>query len=118
MVGYVSKLNPTANAILWTNNFNNFAESAAAIAVDSSGNAWVTGTTSSTAYPNQGWTTGPEFLAGFNAAGKRHTRAPSRGRERDFQPVADRFKCHLCSRKSGRPKIRATGDRRSAKERF
>jgi uncharacterized protein (TIGR03437 family) len=69
IVGYVSKLNPIASAILWTNNFNNFAESVAAIGVDSSGNAWVTGTTSSAAFPNQGWTTGPEFLAEINAAG-------------------------------------------------
>jgi uncharacterized protein (TIGR03437 family) len=67
--GYVSKLNPAASAILWTDNFNNLAESAASIAVDSSGNAWVTGTTSSAAFPNQGWTTGPEFLAEINAAG-------------------------------------------------
>jgi uncharacterized protein (TIGR03437 family) len=67
--GYVSKLNPAGSAILWTDNFNDLAESAESIAVDSSGKAWVTGTTSSAAFPNQGWTTGPEFLAEINAAG-------------------------------------------------
>jgi uncharacterized protein (TIGR03437 family) len=70
LIGFVAKLNPAASAFLWTNNFNLFYETTtASIAVDSSGNAWVAGTTTWPTFPNQGWTTGPEFLAEISAAG-------------------------------------------------
>jgi uncharacterized protein (TIGR03437 family) len=72
LIGFVAKLNPAASAFLWTNNFNLFYETTtSSIAVDSSGNAWVTGTTTWTTFPNQGWTTGPEFLAEISGAGNR-----------------------------------------------
>lgn len=70
LIGFVAKLNPAASAFLWTNNFNLLYETTtASIALDSSGNAWVAGTTTSTSFRNQGWTAGPEFLAEISASG-------------------------------------------------
>lgn len=67
--GYAAKLNPTASAFLWTNNFNGLADSANSIAVDAVGNVWVGGSTSSPAFPNFGWCKGSEFVAQLNASG-------------------------------------------------
>ena len=62
----LTKINPSASAIVWTSNLGGVADS---IAVDANGNVWATGQASST-FPNtNGWSTGPEFLAGLNAAG-------------------------------------------------
>lgn len=67
---YVAKINPTASAIVWTNNLGGLADTAHSIAVDANGNVWATGTTSSSTFPNSnGWTTGPEFLVGINSSG-------------------------------------------------
>jgi uncharacterized protein (TIGR03437 family) len=66
----VAKINPTASAIVWSNNLDGAADSIASLAVDANGNSWVTGETSSPSLPNtNGWTTGPEFLAGINSFG-------------------------------------------------
>jgi uncharacterized protein (TIGR03437 family) len=71
---YIEKLNPTASALIWTNNLNNQASSVSAIAIDPSGNVWATGATSSSTFPNvNGWTTGPEFLIGLDATGAKLT---------------------------------------------
>jgi uncharacterized protein (TIGR03437 family) len=65
----VAKINPSASTILWTNNLQGAADSIQSIAVDASGNVWVTGRASST-FPNtNGWTTGTDFLAGINSTG-------------------------------------------------
>ena len=71
--GYVAKLNPTGSAILWTNDFGQQASTAKSIAVDPSGNVWVTGTAYFSTLPNQGWSTGTEFLVGLNASGSQRT---------------------------------------------
>jgi len=75
LIGYVAKLNPAASALVWSNNFNLFYETTtSSIALDSSGNVWVEGTTTWPSFTNQGWTMGlslslPEFLAEINPAG-------------------------------------------------
>jgi len=62
----LTKINPSASAIVWTSNLGGAAQS---IAVDANENVWAVGQASST-FPNtNGWSTGPEFVAGFNAAG-------------------------------------------------
>jgi uncharacterized protein (TIGR03437 family) len=66
----VAKVNPSASAVVWTNNLGGAAAGIQAIAVDANQNVWATGTAASSAFPNtNGWTTGPEFLVGLNAAG-------------------------------------------------
>jgi uncharacterized protein (TIGR03437 family) len=70
----VAKINPSATAIVWTNNLEGAAAGIQAIAVDANENVWATGTVASSAFPNtNGWTTGPEFLAGLNATGTKLT---------------------------------------------
>jgi uncharacterized protein (TIGR03437 family) len=51
-----------------------FGSSPESIAIDASENVWTTGLTASSTFPNsQGWSAGPEFLAGLNAAGSKLT---------------------------------------------
>jgi len=69
IVACVSKLNPSASGMLWTNNLNGLAESALVNAVDSSGNVWVTGSTSSSSFPIRVGRTVPEFLVAVNSVG-------------------------------------------------
>jgi len=72
-VASVTKINPSASAIVWTNNLGS-ADTIQSIAVDANGNAWATGTTEVPTFPNaNGWTTGPEFLVGLNATGTQIT---------------------------------------------
>jgi len=67
----LAKLNPTGSAMLWASSLVGIVQS---IAVDASGSVWATGTTASSTFPNaNGWTTGPEFLVGLNAAGSELT---------------------------------------------
>jgi uncharacterized protein (TIGR03437 family) len=62
----LTKINPSATAVVWTYNLGATADS---IAIGANGNVWASGQASST-FPNaNGWSTGPEFLAGVNAAG-------------------------------------------------
>jgi uncharacterized protein (TIGR03437 family) len=70
----LAKINPSASAILWTNNLGGADGNIQSIAVDLSGEVWATGETSSSTFPNiNGWTTGPEFLVGLNSTGTQLT---------------------------------------------
>jgi uncharacterized protein (TIGR03437 family) len=66
----LTKINSSATAIVWNGNLGGPAQS---LAVDANGNAWAVGSASSTFLNTNGWTTGPEFLAGLNAAGSKLT---------------------------------------------
>jgi uncharacterized protein (TIGR03437 family) len=68
--GSLTKINASATTIVWTYNLGGAVES---IAIDNYENVWASGQASST-FPNtNGWSTGPEFLAGVNAAGTQLT---------------------------------------------
>ncbi|MGD1095600.1 MAG: SBBP repeat-containing protein [Bryobacteraceae bacterium] len=69
----IAKLNPNGSALLWANNLGSQADSIGSLAVDASGNVWATGETSSSTFPNQGGSTGPEFLAELNSTGTQMT---------------------------------------------
>jgi uncharacterized protein (TIGR03437 family) len=60
----VSKLNSGATAILWSDSLP--AQSVNSIAVDAAGNAWVGGTGAVTTFPNQGWSSGTDYLGEVN----------------------------------------------------
>lgn len=68
---FVAKLNPAGTAMVWATYLGGTnLDRAQAIAIESSGNVWVTGTTMSADFPNaQGWSQGGDFVAGLNAAG-------------------------------------------------
>ena len=65
---FVDKLNPTASAILWTF-YNGAAFTITSLASDPSGGLWATGTSAEGSFPNQGWSTGTEFLANLDSSG-------------------------------------------------
>jgi len=69
--GFVAKLNPTGSAMVWASFLGGTSnDSGQAIAIDSAGNAWISGMTASTDFPaSLGWPGGGEFLAEFNASG-------------------------------------------------
>lgn len=62
----LAKINSSATAIVWIGNLGGYAQS---LAVDANGNAWAVGLATSTFRNATGWSNGPEFVAGFNAAG-------------------------------------------------
>jgi len=68
---FVAKLNPAGSAMVWATYIGGKdVDQAKAVAVDGSGNVWVTGTTASADFPNaQGWSQGSDFVVGLNAAG-------------------------------------------------
>ena len=68
---FAAKLNPQGSAMVWASYLGGKGDDAAhAIAVDSKGNVWLSGTTASADFPNQqGWSQGGDFVAGLNAAG-------------------------------------------------
>jgi uncharacterized protein (TIGR03437 family) len=68
---FAAKLNPQGSAMVWATYLGGKNDDGAhAIALDSVGNVWVSGTTASPDFPNrQGWSQGGDFLAGLNAAG-------------------------------------------------
>jgi len=71
--GFIAKLNPTGSAIVWATYFGE-AGLQASLALDASGNIWVTSTTPSSTFPNaNGWSTGPEYVAELNATGSKVT---------------------------------------------
>ena len=67
---FVAKLNPTGSAMVWAT-FLGVADAAQTIAIDSTGNVWVSGTTKSTDFPTKVSVTpnGSEFLAELNSTG-------------------------------------------------
>jgi uncharacterized protein (TIGR03437 family) len=68
---FAAKLNPLGSAVVWATYLGGKGTDAAhAIALDATGNVWLTGTTDSPDFPNQiGWSTGSDFLTGLNASG-------------------------------------------------
>jgi uncharacterized protein (TIGR03437 family) len=91
--GFLAKLKPDASAMVWATYLGGIDTSVESIAIDAFGNVWATGSdelitisavivgapavsddASSTPLPNtNGWSTGPEFVAGVNAAGSKLT---------------------------------------------
>ncbi|MDP9170338.1 MAG: SBBP repeat-containing protein [Acidobacteriota bacterium] len=70
---FVLKFNPTGSAVVWgTYLGGSGAEKPNSIAVDSSQEVWLTGTTASPDFPNgQGWSVGSDFIAGLNSTGSK-----------------------------------------------
>ncbi|MGA2114326.1 MAG: SBBP repeat-containing protein [Bryobacteraceae bacterium] len=91
--GFLAKLKTDASAMLWATYLGGIDTSVESIAIDAFGNVWATGSdesivlsaviigastvtdeVSTTPLPNtNGWSTGPEFVAGLNAAGSKLT---------------------------------------------
>lgn len=67
---FLIKLNSTGSALLWGTFLGGVGtDTAQAIALDSSGNIWLTGTAQSSSFPNaNGWSTGEDYLAEINAS--------------------------------------------------
>jgi uncharacterized protein (TIGR03437 family) len=68
---FVLKLNPTGKSIVWASYLGGSGvDSANSIAVDSTGQVWIAGTTASTGFPNpNGFIAGSDFVSGFSASG-------------------------------------------------
>jgi uncharacterized protein (TIGR03437 family) len=68
---FAAKLNPSGTAMVWASFLGGTAaDQGNSIAVDASGNVWVSGTTSSTNFPvSNGVPQGPGFLVEFNPTG-------------------------------------------------
>jgi uncharacterized protein (TIGR03437 family) len=74
--GFLAKLKSDASAMVWATYLGGTDTSVESIAIDAFGNVWATGLCeiASAALPNtNGWSTGPEFLAGVNASGSKVT---------------------------------------------
>ena len=68
---FVATLKPDATGMVWATYLGGqSADASQSLAVDASGNVWVTGTTSSSTFPNaNGWTRGGDFLVKVNSTG-------------------------------------------------
>jgi uncharacterized protein (TIGR03437 family) len=68
---FAAKLNPQGSGVVWATYLGGKGTDAAhAIALDSAGNVWLSGTTDSPDFPNPpGWSQGSDFVAALNAAG-------------------------------------------------
>ncbi len=69
---FALKLNPAGTAVVWASYLGGSGVDAAkSVALDASGNVWLSGTTASATFPNkQGWVqSGSDFLAAFNPSG-------------------------------------------------
>jgi uncharacterized protein (TIGR03437 family) len=69
---FALKLNPAGTAVVWASYLGGTGVDAAkSVALDASGNVWLTGTTASPTFPNkQGWVqSGSDFLAAFSSSG-------------------------------------------------
>ncbi len=65
----LAKVNASAGALVWTNNFDGASGIVRALAVAPGGAVWAAGEGDSSAFPNKnGWTTGPQFVAGVDPA--------------------------------------------------
>jgi len=70
---FVAKLNPTGTAMVWATYLGGSqADAANTIAVDPSGNVWVSGTTNSADFPHTfAWPNGGEFLSELDPTGSK-----------------------------------------------
>lgn len=70
---FVAKLSPDGSSIVWATYLGGNADDyARSIALDSAGAVWITGTTTSSQFPNSdGWSTGGDFVTGLNASGSK-----------------------------------------------
>jgi uncharacterized protein (TIGR03437 family) len=69
---FALKLNPAGTAVVWASYLGGTGVDAAkSVALDATGNVWLSGTTASATFPNkQGWVqSGSDFLAAFNPSG-------------------------------------------------
>ena len=68
---FVAKINPTGTALVWASFLGGSAADVPnSVAVDPSGNVWLTGVTASPDFPNaQGWSNGSDFVTAFNPSG-------------------------------------------------
>jgi uncharacterized protein (TIGR03437 family) len=68
---FALKLNPAGSALVWATYIGGTgADAAKSLALDASGNVWLTGTTASPQFPNaQGWSNSGDFLTGINPSG-------------------------------------------------
>ena len=68
---FVIQLNSTGTAAVWATYLGGMSvDAASTVALDSKGNVWLTGTTTSTDFPNaQGWSEGQDFMAELDPAG-------------------------------------------------
>jgi uncharacterized protein (TIGR03437 family) len=68
---FVLKLKPDGSAAVWGSYLGGkAADSGRSLALDASGNVWITGTTASPDFPNaQGWSQGGDFMSGFSPSG-------------------------------------------------
>ncbi|HWB84239.1 MAG TPA: SBBP repeat-containing protein [Bryobacteraceae bacterium] len=69
--GFIAKLNPTGTSMVWASFLGGIRQDdVRAIATDSAGDVWVSGTTQSVDFPvSMGFPNGGEFLAELNASG-------------------------------------------------
>ncbi len=68
---FAAELNPSGAGLVWATYIGGTgADAAKSVALDASGNVWLTGTTASPQFPNQqGWSTGGDFLTALNSSG-------------------------------------------------
>jgi uncharacterized protein (TIGR03437 family) len=68
---FVAKVNPTGTALVWASYLGGKgADVPKSVALDPSGNIWLTGVTASPDFPNaQGWSSGGDFVTALNPSG-------------------------------------------------
>jgi len=68
---FIAKINPTGTALVWASFLGGkAADVPKSVALDSSGNLWLTGVTASPDFPNaQGWSNGGDFVTALNPSG-------------------------------------------------
>ena len=86
---FALKLNPAGTSIVWASYLGGSGiDSANSIAVDSSGQTWIAGTTASSTFPNAtGFIAGSDFVAGFGPNGTQlvySSRFPNNGTSRSI----------------------------------